>query len=114
MPSTSHTAAERDRPTYPGIEKRIGEDPARFLYVGSVTTDSDDDLAVDELGDTPKLALAITRIRGITDLDVIQAWIEVEADLGPRKAVMSKLNQQKALLEDQATAAMSGEVPADV
>lgn len=113
MTSTPYQSSSRDRPEFPEIEAEIGEDPARFLFVGEVT-EHGDALAVDELGDSPPLALAITRIRGIRDLDVIQAWISVEAELGPRQQVMKELNQQKARLQDQSAATSDAEVAADV
>lgn len=67
-----------DRPTYPSIEDKIGEDPARYLH---------------DLDQT-----AFSRIRGIQDEETIDAWVRVEADLGPRKPVMAALYQQRARL----------------
>lgn len=107
--STPFQSSERERPRFPGLAADYGEDPARFLYCGTVTEDGDP-LSEDRVGDSPPLALAITRIRGITDMEVLQAWIQVEEELGPRETVMAKLMQQKAMLQDQTETEESAEV----
>lgn len=111
--TTPYNPSTTTRPEYAEIEREIGEDPARFLYAGSVTHDGDD-LGVDNIGDSPPLALAITRIRGITDLDVLEAWIEVEEELGPRQVVMKHLNQQREQLKQTQDSESPAEVNVDV
>lgn len=92
---TSHNRAE-----YPEIKAEIGEDPARFL-----DTKDPEGFGSDE-GDTPQLALAFARIRGIDNLPTLERWVEVEADLdcGPRRHVMSELNLRKKQLEEEQSA----------
>lgn len=89
------------RAEYPEIKERIGEDPARFL-------DAD-------LDDEDSAALAAARIRGIRSVDVVQGWIEVEADLdrGPRRDVMAALNQRKSAIEDDVEVTYDEEVAVD-
>lgn len=68
-----------DRPTYPELEEEIGEDPARYLHDPDETT--------------------WARIRGIVREDVLDAWYEVETDLGPRRRVIRALNQRRKVLD---------------
>lgn len=83
------------RPRYPEIKAEIGEDPARFLWTRSA------DGRDTGQGDSPELALAMARIRGMRSLETVQAWVTVEADLdiGPRKHVIGALNRRKSALE---------------
>ena len=75
------SASDDDRPRYPAIAKRIGEDPARYLADPNETT-----YAV---------------IRGITDETRLDCWFAVEEDLGPREDVLAALNdRRKAILEE--------------
>lgn len=69
-----------DRPRYPGLVEEIGEDPASYLH---------------QLDET-----AFARIRGIVDEDVLDAWFEVEVELGPRKKVIAALNARRAALNE--------------
>ena len=79
--STIHRSSHRvTRPQYPRIQAEIGEDPARFLHEPNETT--------------------WARIRGIVDLEVLDAWFEVETDLDPRREVIRALNQRRAALQD--------------
>lgn len=75
-----------DREKFPEIAEEIGEDPARFL---------DQDL----LDDTTTLE---KRIQGIDFLDVIDAWLRVEAalDRGPRDPVVRMLHERQEALEE--------------
>jgi hypothetical protein len=77
-------AQQRDRERFPDVKERIDEDPARWLDR-------------EPLGKT-----ADARIDGIDFLDVVDAWVRVEAELerGPRREVIAKLNQRKAWLEE--------------
>ena len=86
----------QNRPRYPAVEAEIGEDPARFLWTRS--TDGRDT----GQGDSPELALAMARIRGIRSPATVQAWINVEADLdiGPRKHIIAALNRRKSALDE--------------
>lgn len=68
--------------TYPFIRQRIGENPARFL---SENTDLN----------------PVPRIRGIKSFDVIDAWFEVEQDIGPRREIVKHLNRQRRYLEEK-------------
>lgn len=88
--------SSRDRATYPEIKDKIGEDPARFLDT------RDPEGFGSDIGDTPELALAFARIRGIQSIDVLDKWFEVEQDLpqGPRRHVVSELSARKKELED--------------
>lgn len=70
-----------DYPSFPEVEACIGENPARFLS--------------DETGLAP-----VPRIRGIDDEAVLDAWIEVAVELGPRKRHMAALNQQRQYLRE--------------
>ena len=69
-----------DRPEYPAIEARIGEDPARYLYEPDETT-----FAV---------------IRGINDETRLDCWFAIEEDLGPRKEVLVALNDRREAIQD--------------
>jgi hypothetical protein len=73
-----------DRERFPEIQAEINEDPARYL-------DKEDP------GETYR-----SRAEGIDFLDVVDAWIQVEAalDRGPRKPVIARLNPRKAWLEE--------------
>lgn len=83
---SAHPSMEQ-RESYPDIKDDIGEDPARFL-------DTDD-----------SLQMAIVRIKGITDPEVIQSWITVETSLdrGPRKKIMAALNQRERAIQQGAS-----------
>lgn len=60
-------------PTYPEYREKFGEDPARFLY---------------HLDPRP-------RIRGITDPDLLRAYMDVETDRHePRRTVIAACNQR--------------------
>ncbi|QRY26386.1 hypothetical protein [Halobacterium sp. BOL4-2] len=74
------TATTGDRNTYPELREDIGEDPARYLTDLNGTT--------------------WARIRGIQSDRVIQAWLQVEEDLGPRRAVIKRLNKRRRQLRD--------------
>lgn len=77
---SAHRSPHRsDRPQYPDIAEAIGEDPARYLHQLDETT--------------------FAGIRGIVDEDVLDAWFEVEVELGPRKKVIAALNARRAALE---------------
>ncbi|UWG46564.1 hypothetical protein HSRCO_0265 [Halanaeroarchaeum sp. HSR-CO] len=69
-----------ERPRYPAIAKRIGEDPARYLAEPDKTT-----YAV---------------IRGITDGTRLDCWFAVEEDLGPREDVLAALNERRAAIRE--------------
>jgi len=70
-----------DRPTYPDIKERINEDPARFL-AGRFDP--------------------MPRIRGIGDLGVANAWLQVARDLDVREGVVRAIERRRdQLLEDQ-------------
>lgn len=77
-PSASNTDS---RPQYPHVEEEIGEDPARYLHNPDMTT--------------------WARIRGLETDREINAWIQVEEDIGPRREVMKRLNQRRAELREQ-------------
>ena len=101
-------SADPDHETFPAVADEIGEDPARFLDKPI--------LAPGQEGSSPMLT-AKARIRGIESLDVLDGWFEVETSLdrGPRKKVISMLNQRRAHLRDQSdveTDASSQEVTA--
>jgi hypothetical protein len=74
------TATSGDRPSNPDIKDRIGEDPARYLVDPDMTTWS--------------------RIRGINSEDVLEAWLSVEEDLGPRRKVIKRLNKRRRELQE--------------
>lgn len=78
---TRRASRGQDYPAFPRIWAKIGENPARFL------TETND------LNPAP-------RIRGIHDEDVLECWLEVELDLGPRKRIMALLNQQRQYLRE--------------
>lgn len=76
-----------DRPTFPELEDRIGEDPARFLYT-------------DGFGENDR-QLILARIRGIDFIESVNAWIAVERRLtGGRSAIIDALEERKAYLEE--------------
>lgn len=84
-------------PAFPEINAQLSYNPARFL----VPTDDD----VDEL---PWQTRVKAFIRGMTDVETVRAWIEVEIALGrgpdggPRKQVITWLNQRQAAIEGRA------------
>lgn len=87
MLSVRSTSAARSpgRPDYPRFADLYGEDPAWFLY--------------SEMDSRP-------RIRGISDLGLVRAYLHVEAARdNPRKAVISALNQRADVLEVETEAA---------
>ena len=91
MPSTIQSGqGARVYPPFPGIEARIGENPARWL-----------DQELIERGpshtDVTNQSMVIARIRGIDKIGVVNAWIQVERELdrGPRKPVIGKLEQRR-------------------
>lgn len=90
---------ERDRPTYDRADE-IGEDPYRWLYVGSVTESCEDDFGTQTPGSSP-LMMPIARIRGIQRMDRLKAFQDVEVELGPRKKIMAAINQRKTELESR-------------
>jgi hypothetical protein len=93
---TIHTpTGTHDREQFPEVAARIGEDPARFLDI---------ELSSDGIGTGP-FALTAARIRSLESVAVVNAWLQVEADLerGPRKPVIKRLNQRKRELADQAS-----------
>lgn len=70
-----------DHPAYPEYEAEFGEDPARILY---------------HVDPRP-------RIRGITDPDLLRAYLNVEADRdSPRRAVIAACNAQLEDLDEAA------------
>jgi hypothetical protein len=86
-------------PAFPEITQQLGYNPARFL----VPTDD----AVDELSWKTRTKAFIRRMDAV---ETVRAWIEVALELvndGPRKKVITWLNQRQAVLEgtaDQETA----------
>lgn len=74
------TASDEDRPRYPAIAKRIGEDPARYLIDPNETT--------------------YVVIRGITDETRLECWFAVEEGLGPRKDVLAALNERREAIRE--------------
>ncbi|WP_049991491.1 hypothetical protein, partial [Natrinema salifodinae] len=74
--STPYQASTSDRPTYPAVEDRFGEDPARFL-------------SLDEL------YLAEARIKCIDDLEYLREWQRIEAEEWGRSNVMKWLNARE-------------------
>lgn len=88
-----NTDTGADRPRYPEYEDQFGEDPARFLWSPS--------------GDVPRLAIA--RIRGIVDPDLLDAYQDVEVEIGPRRSVIAALNER----EDELEARGAGPIPTE-
>lgn len=74
------TQRTTDRPSNPAIKAEIGEDPARYLADPDMTT--------------------WARIRGIASDDVLEAWYDVEEELGPRRKVIKRLNQRRRELTE--------------
>lgn len=74
-----------DRPRYPDLKAEYGEDPARFLWSRD--------------GDVPMLAIA--RIRGIDDSDLLDAYQRVEVEIGPRRSAIAAINRRQDQLEDR-------------
>lgn len=102
----------RERPAYPEYVDEFGEDPADLLF-----TRAADGIGANQPGDLPELARAVTVIRGIQDLDRLEAWRSVEQDLdigvpdGMRPPVQRALNRRKAELTgavDDADLSMEG------
>lgn len=71
--------ASEDRPEYPRIQKRFGENPARFLDSG--------------MDPTP-------RIRGITDLGLANCYVQVARDLDCRRRVIEACERRRDYLVD--------------
>lgn len=86
-------ADDPDRERFPEIERRIGEDPARWL---------DRDLVERGPSHTTRTnrELVLARIRGIDYLGVANAWIQVERELdrGPRDRVIETLEERRDFL----------------
>ena len=83
MPSEYSPASTEQRARYPDIKDEFGEDPARWLD--------------HPLFDRPSLReMARIRAYSIDDIDLARKWIEVECELdrGPRKKVVSWLNER--------------------
>lgn len=82
----------------PESNGELDEDPARFLDTRRFERG---ELGSGQ-GETPAIALAVTRIRGIRSIEVVETWTEYEVGLpyGPRKKVVSELNQRKAALQE--------------
>jgi hypothetical protein len=90
----------RDVPAFDEIRDEFGveSNPARFL-----ATEDPEGLDIRQ-GDTPELALAKARIRGIETVEEIRCWQQIELELGlndggPRKIVLSWLNRRQSVLE---------------
>lgn len=81
-------AREADTPAYPDLVEEIGEDPYRFLA-------SSMDLS--------------PRIRGISDLGVVNGWLQVARDLDVQQSVIDQLERRRDYLVDQSVAADGGE-----
>lgn len=89
----------RSYPSFPDIEDQLGYNPARFLDVSADAQDS--------IGETSELVMAESVIQGIEDVETIQAWFTVEAQLdrGPRRKVIDWLDQRKSALQGPETQA---------
>lgn len=76
----------------------LDEDPARFLDTRRFERGN---LGAGQ-GETPAIALAVIRIRGIRSLDVVEKWLDYEIGLpyGPRKKVTSELYTRRAALQE--------------
>lgn len=102
MPSEHQAGTSDDRPRYPEIEAEYGEDPARFLYRGTINEETpDDDYGAGTIGGLP-LALAIARIRGIESLELAQLWRRVEFEItggDPRTHVLDLIEDRIEYLE---------------
>ena len=107
----------RDRQRCPEIADEIGEDPARYLDKDLMTPEATrldvktvdhghnrvrrvPDGHVDSAG-----RMARDRIESIDDLDVLEEWFRVEAELleredAPRKAVLGWLDDRRSELEE--------------
>ncbi len=93
---TEHSPASRHDRSRPydveNVREAIGEDPGRFLdrplFDGDQHTSSPG-------------TFVRARIRGITRLDVVRAWIAVERQLdrGPRQRVIEMLEDREATIE---------------
>lgn len=75
------SAANGEGPSFDRMVERYGEDPARFLSVS-----------------TPELALA--RIQGIQDTELVEAWRAVELNItdGGRDVILDALDERKEVL----------------
>jgi hypothetical protein len=92
----------RDVPEFAEIREEydVASNPARFL-----ATEDSEGLSIRAGGETPELALAKARIRGIETLAEIRCWQQIEVELGlndggPRKIVLSWLNRRQSVLEE--------------
>lgn len=72
--------SDRDLPSYPSIAERIGEDPARYLVV--------------DIDVSP-------RIRGMTDLGVVNGWLQVARDLDADQKVIDQLERRQDFIVDR-------------
>lgn len=78
---------DTDRPRFPRFKDRVGEDPARFL-----ATDMDP---------TP-------RIRGIMDVGMANAYLEVAREIGISRRVTTAIERKRDSLLEQQQAATDG------
>jgi len=74
------TVNDTGRPVYPDIEERIGEDPTRYLKA--------------DLDVSP-------RIRGMTNLGVVNGWLQVARDLDVDQKVIDQLERRQGFLVDR-------------
>jgi len=88
MPSNAQGSTSTARERYPSVQAEIGEDPARWLDYKLVS-------------DQDARRMARIRIKSIDQIDVARNWIEVEHELerGPRKKIISWLNERIKTLE---------------
>lgn len=71
-----------DRARYPELRERIGEDPARYL--------------------DPSISLnPIPRIRGINDVGVANAWVQVARDLDVDHRIVDAVERRRDGLIEQ-------------
>jgi len=88
MPSEYSPADQSSRATYPEHKDRHGEDPARWL-----------DRPLPEIPDQDEVVMAYDRIASIDSIGVVNAWRQVERDLGrggddgAREHVMRRLDE---------------------
>ena len=116
MPSEHQGGSRSDRARYPDLKRDIGEDPARWLdrdlldRPSRVVYETDDrghvyadfvpDKDVDAAG-----RMVRDRIHSIDSIEVLDAWYEVEEELGknegkPRPKVLTWLNERRVELRE--------------
>lgn len=78
--SQRQAARDADRPAYPAIRERIGEDPARFLCA--------------KMDPWP-------RIRGLDTIGDANAWLQVARDIDHQRGLELIERQRDHLLEAQ-------------